>query len=72
MSVNLNGNGMSDEGVGIAKDDTLTSDTPSAPGNNSAQNAEPGHVSHLQHDADRMAKRAGDREGNADGGIFTK
>ena len=72
MSVNLNGNGMSDEGVGIAKDDTLTSDTPSAPGNNSAQDAERGHVSHLQHDADQLAKRASDRQGNADGGIFTK
>ncbi len=69
---NLNGNGMSDEGVGIVKEDSYSNDTPSAPGNNSAQGNEPGVHSHLQHEADHMAKRASNREGNSDGDIFTK
>ena len=58
MSANLNGNGMSDEGVGMVKEDDFSADTPSAPGNNSAQGSEPGVHSHLQHEANHLAQRA--------------
>lgn len=63
--------GTSGEGVGVAKEDVNTADTPARPGINSLENPEPGTQSHLDHEADKMAKKGINRQAHNDGDIFS-
>jgi hypothetical protein len=68
--MSMTGNGISGEGIGIAKEKVNTADTPSRPGTNSATNPE--HQSHIDRVAEDSAKRAMNRQAHNDGEIFTK
>jgi hypothetical protein len=68
--MSINGNGISGEGIGIAKEKVNTADTPARPGTNSLENPE--HQSHIDRVAEDSAKRAMNRQAHNDGEIFTK